>query len=750
MDVEGLIADLALILVLGAVSTIIFKKLKQPLVLGYIVAGFIAGPHFTWFPSIHNEDNIEFWAQIGIVVLLFSLGLEFSFKKLMNVGGSAIVTALIIVSCMMGVGFLTGRTLGLSSINCLFLGGMLSMSSTTIILKAFNDMNMSHRRFVPMVMAVLICEDMFAVVMMVLLSSIALGGSVEGTELLMSVLKLVFFLVIWFTVGVYLIPTFFKKAHRLINDETLLIIAMGFCFLMAVFSVFSGFSMALGAFIMGSILAGTIQAERIEHLVKPVKDLFGAVFFISVGMMVDLGVIAEYAGTICILSLVVIVGMIVFGTIGMLATGQTLRVAIESGFSLTQIGEFAFIIASLGLSLEVLEPSLYPIVVAVSVITTFFTPYFIKWAEPFYGWLEKRLPERVLLMLDRFSKQESTGSEKKKPWKAVVGRYIWRIVFYSIIIIAIAVASDLYFITLLERLIGEEWGKIVAVVATLAVMSPFLLALSSPQAGMNEVEQLRAKSGSRSFVPLIVMIIFRILLTFGFVMWYLGGKLSFGTGVIVGIAVSALLVIFLSTRLRKQMRGIEARFMSNLNERELHRSGQDNNLVSDLHLANITVGYSCPFVGERLRNSNIRKQYGVNIVGIQRGATHFSIPGGEMRIFPGDVLGVIGTDEQIQRLLPILEDSPEATAEVSVDDKDVGFAPIELGDTSPLIGKTSATAHLRDEYQSLLVAIERGDGEYIKPDGTEVFQARDILWIVGNQKRLAPLRGKILAPQQGL
>ena len=748
MDIEGLIADLALILVLGAASTIIFKKLKQPLVLGYIVAGFIAGPHFSWFPSIHNEDNIEFWAQIGIVVLLFSLGLEFSFKKLMNVGGSAIVTALIIVSCMMGVGFLTGRTLGMSSINCLFLGGMLSMSSTTIILKAFNDLNLTHKRFVPMVMAVLICEDMFAVVMMVLLSSIAINNSVESAELLMSIMKLVFFLIIWFTVGVYLIPTFFKRAHRLINDETLLIVSMGLCFLMAVFSVYSGFSMALGAFVMGSILAGTLQAERIEHLVKPVKDLFGAVFFISVGMMVDLSVIAQYAGTICVLSIVVIVGMILFGTIGMLATGQTLKVAVQSGFSLTQIGEFAFIIASLGLSLGVLEPSLYPIVVAVSVITTFFTPYFIKWAEPFYGWLEKRLPDKALMMLDRFSKHESGGGRKSQSWKAVAGRYVWRITLYSVILIAIAITSDTLLVPLVEGLLGDQWGKIVAVVATLVVMSPFLLALSAPSANQAEMERLKAKSGSRSSnVPLAVVIIFRIILSLAFIIWYIGGKFSLTTGMTVGLAVCALLVIFFSTRLRKQMRDIETRFMSNLNERELHRSGKDHILVSDLHLANITVGYSCPFVGERLRDSNIRKRYGVNIVGIQRGARRLSIPNGETRIFPGDILGVIGTDSQIQELLPIVEDTPDTQPQAPADDTDVTLAPLDLGDTSPLIGGTSASAHLRDQYQSLLLAIER-EGEYIKPNGTERFQARDILWIVGDHKRLAALKGETAATGQ--
>ena len=374
MDIERLITDLAFILLLGAVVTVVFKAIRQPVVLGYIVAGFLASPHFQYLPSITNEANIDFWAQIGIVVLLFSLGLEFSFKKLVNSGGSAVVTALVIITGMMCVGFGMGRLMGFNSINSLFLGGMLSMSSTTIIIKAFNDMGLRQKKFASLVLAVLIVEDLFAVLMMVLLSSIAINKSVEGSELLYSVGKLVFFLVSWFLVGVYVLPSVLNSIRRYLNSETLLVVSMGLCLGMAVFSVACGFSLALGAFVMGSILAGTSYAERIEHVVTPVKDLFGSVFFISVGMMVQPAILAHYWGPILILSLTVIIGMIVFGTFGMLLTGQTLKVAIESGFSLTQIGEFAFIIATLGMSLGVLDKTIYPIVVAVSVITTFTTP----------------------------------------------------------------------------------------------------------------------------------------------------------------------------------------------------------------------------------------------------------------------------------------------------------------------------------------------------------------------------------------
>ena len=404
LNIESLIGDLALILVLGAVATVVFKLLKQPIVLGYIVAGFIASPHFSFFPTVATHDNIEFWAQIGIIVLLFSLGLEFSFKKLLNVGSSAIITCLIIVSGMIGLGFLVGKALHFSTINCIFLGGMISMSSTTIIIKALNDLNMSQRRFVPLVLAVLIIEDLVAVVMMVVLSSIAINQTVESGEMLRSILKLSFFLIIWFTIGIFVLPTLFKRFRRVLSDEMMLIIAMGLCFLMAIFSVESGFSLALGAFVMGSILAGTVEAERIEHVVAPVKDLFGAVFFISVGMMVDPDVIVQYGGMIALLSVVVVVGMIIFGTFGMLSAGQPLKLAMESGFCLTQIGEFSFIIATLGMSLKVLDETIYPIIVAVSVITTFFTPFFIKQAIPCYNWVVRHLPQQWSILLEGYSK----------------------------------------------------------------------------------------------------------------------------------------------------------------------------------------------------------------------------------------------------------------------------------------------------------------------------------------------------------
>lgn len=729
MNVEGLITDLAFILLLGACVTVLFKWIKQPVVLGYIVAGFLASPHFEYLPSVTTEANIDFWAQIGIVVLLFSLGLEFSFRKLMGAGGSAVVTALVIVAGMMGAGYAAGQLMGMNSINSLFLGGMLSMSSTTIIIKAFTDMGLRQQKFASLVLAVLIVEDLFAVVMMVVLSSIAVNNSVEGTELLLSVGKLLFFLVIWFLVGVYVLPSLLNRWRRFLNGETLLVVSMGLCLGMAVFSVYCGFSLALGAFVMGSILAGTSYAERIEHVVTPVKDLFGAVFFISVGMMVQPAILAEYWSSILVLSAVVVVGMIVFGTFGMLVTGQTLRVAMQSGFSLTQIGEFAFIIATLGMSLGVLEPNLYPIVVAVSVITTFTTPYFIKIASPAYALVERRLPPRLHFLIDRYRSDAVKEQATPGVWARMLRRTAASTISYAIILIAIVVVCRRYLLPLLSGWL-PAWADILTAGCTLGCMSPFLFALAVPVRMPSDI------GGGAARVPAIVLSIFRSVLALGLAAWAVSFSLSSRT-LVVFVAVIVIVVVFvLSRRLRVRLDHIEAKFRDNLNERELRRSGRNNCVVGDLHQAFMTVGPGCEFVGQRLMDSNLRRRFGVNVVSIQRDQLLIPIPNGRTRIFPGDVIGVIGNDEQLGALLPVIEVGREPDIREAAD---VRLRSVILGPSSPLLGRTPRSAELRDRYDAVVIAVHRGD-DYVDSDPDMVFAEGDLLWLVGDSRKIDSLK----------
>lgn len=736
MNTNALIGDLALILLLGSIVTLLFKKLKQPVVLGYILAGFLASPNFTYLPSISNLENIEFWAELGIVILMFCLGLEFSFKKLLNSGSSAIVTALIIITGMTIAGFGVGVLLHLNTINCIFLGGMISMSSTTIILKSLTDLGLRQNKFATMVLSVLIIEDLFAVLMLVLLSSLAMGD-VRGMELLFSVGKLLFFLIIWFVVGVYVLPSILVRLKGYLNNETLLVVSMALCFAMAVFSVMCGFSLELGAFVMGSVLAGTMAAERIEHVVIPVKDLFGAVFFISVGMMVDPSVLVTYWGEILLLAVVVIVGMIIFGTLGMLVTGQSLKVAMESGFTLTQIGEFSFIIASLGMSLGVLQPSLYPIIVAVSVITIFTTPYFIKMARPAYNLLLPKLPKGLHFLIDRYSKQTADSNETRRLWREVLSRYMWRIVLYSVILLAIILVSRQYLFPVLERMF-REWGHLFATIITLVAMSPFLVALSFSSTKPDERMQLH-QTASFYDVPLVAMRIVRYLVAMLFTVYFVTLCYKPLVGWIVGVCFFLVILIFASSKLMSRYKRMEDRFMDNLNIRENTRSGRNNNLVDDLHQAYIQVGPNSIFVGDRLKDSGLRSDYGVSISSIQRGQLMIPLPGGDTRIFPGDILGVIGNDEQIKALNDDIERDEQNFSERIVPFKRVELRSILLTPSSPIVNVPLRDTNIRDDYNSMLVKVHR-DGDYFEPRPDTVLLPGDLIWVVGDPDTLSRMK----------
>lgn len=728
---NGLIGDLAWVLLLGAIVTLLFKKLKQPVVLGYILAGFLASPKFIYLPSISNLDNIEFWADLGIVVLMFSIGLEFSFKKLMNSGSSAIVTALIIITGMTFAGFGVGWLLGLNAINCIFLGGMISMSSTTIIMKSLDDLGLKQKKFASLVLAVLIIEDLFAVLMLVLLSSLAMGD-VQGTELLFSICKLVFFLIIWFLVGVYVLPTFLTRTRRFLNDETLLMVAMGLCFTMAIFSVICGFSLELGAFVMGSILAGTTMAERMEKVIIPIKNLFGAVFFISVGMMVDPNVLGQYWLEILILAVVVIAGMIVFGTLGMLVTGQNLKVAMESGFTLTQVGEFSFIIASLGMSLGVLNPSLYPIIVAVSVLTIFTTPYFIQMADGAYKIVERHLPKGLNFLISRYSKQVTDSNETKKLWIAIIKRYLWRLLLYSVILLAEILFSRQFLFPLMIEYF-HNWGHFFATVLTIMAMLPFLVAMSFSTTKPNERMKLH-QSASFYDVPLVAMSVLRYLLALFFITYFTTLAYSSITGWLVGGGCFIIIMIFASTKILQRYNRMEERFINNLNNRENTRLGTNNNLVDDMHQAYIEIEGSAPFVGDRIKDARLREDYGISISSIQRGEDYMPLPSPMARIFPGDILGVIGNDDELKRLNEDLEESARAYASVSVSQHKVDLASIKLTENSPIIGKPLSQTNIQKDFYSMIVKVQRAESEsgFEQPSPYMELQPGDVIWVVGD------------------
>ena len=730
-----IISDLALILVLAGVTTLLFKWLKQPVILGYILAGFLASPHFSFTPSITDANDIDIWADIGIIVLLFCRGLEFNFKKLVNVGGSAAIAALTIICGMITMGFAVGAMFNFTWINSLFLGTMLSMSSTTIIIKALTDLNMRKQKFTTVVFGVLVMEDLFAIIMMVLLSSIAVSSSFEGGELVFSILKLIFFLVICFLVGVYLIPTFFKKNKRYLNQETMLILSMGMCLAMVALATYSGFSEALGAFLMGTILAGTNEAERIEKIMEPIKNLFGAIFFVSVGMLVDPAAIAEYYIPIIVLSVVVIVGQIVFGTGGLLISGQPVKIAVQSGFCLTQIGEFAFIVATLGMSLNVIEPYIYPIVVAVSVITTFTTPYFIKAAEPASGYLERKMPRRIKDFLSRYS-EKATQIHTRKSWGGILRSYIAKVAIYAIILIAIIILANGFIIPLIQKIIpNHSLANHLSAIIVLLIMSPFLWALMLKPINNKSIRVLVYDSGA-SPVPFLLLVLFRFATGLFLAFYLIASIYPVKTSLLITLLLFPVLLILSSKPLKRRLLEIEEKFFNNLNEREFRRSGKNNSLVRNMHIAEMDVKDGCPFLGRTLGDANIRQQYGVNVISIKRGNKRYDMPKRNNRILPGDVISVVGTDKQIAAFLEDVE--KEAPIEETQDEKRFFLGHYQIAPDSSIAGMKINETQFR-QNNCLVVGIETADGDFMNITGETRLNPGDTIWIVGEKNIMEKL-----------
>ena len=649
-----IINDLAMILLVAGVTTILFKKINQPLVLGYIVAGFITGPHFNFFPTITDKANVHAWSEIGVIFLLFALGLEFSFYKLKSVGSTAFIATAVEIGGMLAVGYFAGTLLGWNHMDSLFLGGMLSMSSTTIIIKAFDDLKLRAQRFTEIVFGVLIIEDIAGIVMMVLLATMAVASAdVSTMELLLSIGRLIFFLVLWFVLGMYLVPSFFKWAKQLMNEETLVVVSIGLCLGMVVLATQLGFSSALGAFIMGSLIAEAPNAEKIEHLVAPIKDLFGAVFFVSVGMMVDPAILLEQALPIFVLVVATIIGKLIFSTGGVLASGQSLNTSVHCGFSLAQIGEFSFIIASLGVSLHVTSHFLYPIVVAVSVITTFLTPYMIRFAEPASNFVDTHLPERWQKFLLHYASGSQTVNHESL-WKKLILALLRITVVYSIVSIAVIAVAFRFLVPFFRENLPGIWGPLLAALVIILFISPFLRAIMIKKNHSVEFVTLwRDSRGNRA--PLVATIVLRILLAVSFVMFVIAGLFKLSVGLVFGVAVLLVVVMILSRQLKRQSIMIERTFFQNLRSRELRaeylgekKPEYAGRLLSrDLHLTDYEIPGESAWAGKTLAELNFGKRYGVHVVSILRGRKRINIPGASVRLFPQDKIQVIATDEEL-------------------------------------------------------------------------------------------------------
>ena len=744
-DIPFLVKDLALILMVAGIVTIIFKKLKQPLVLGYIVAGFLVSPHMPYTMSVIDETDIKTWADIGVIFTLFSLGLDFSFKKIVKMGASPIIATIVIVFAMMMLGISIGHGFGWSKMDCIFLGGMLAMSSTTIIYKAFDDMGLRQQKFAGMVMSVLILEDILAIVMMVMLSAIAGGNNPDGEQMIGSVIKIAFFLVLWFIVGIFAIPLFLRSVRKLINNETLLIVALGLCCGMAVLSTKVGFSSAFGAFVMGSILAETIEAEKIIKLVEPVKNLFGAIFFVSVGMLVDPKILIEYAIPILALVGSILIGQAIFGTFGFMLGGESLKSAMRCGFSMAQIGEFSFIIASLGLSLGVISNYLYPVVVAVSVITTFLTPYMIRLATPTYQVMEKHLPKRLINILNHFAMSHPSTTQQSK-WKSLLRQMLINTVAYSILTAAV-IALMFTFVLPFTRSLFPGWklhwyANAITGILTLVLIAPFLRAIIMKKNHSNEWKRLWVES-SINRIPLLFTIVVRFVIALAFIFYICNYLTRFTDAlmIIIGIAVVSLMIA--SRWTKKRSIKMERLFIHNLRSRDIMAqvNGEKKPLYEghlldrDFHISDFDVPEDSSWGGKTLKELHLRERFGVDMSSIMRGSQRLNIPNGDTVIFPGDKLQVIGNDDQLQKFATALSTDliPE---DLEIEKREMKLRQLIISGKSEFCGKSLLESGIRDKYNCMVVGLEEGQENLTKIAPTRTFEKGDILWIVGEESDL--------------
>jgi CPA2 family monovalent cation:H+ antiporter-2 len=740
LHLPELIQDLGVILATAAVVTLIFKQLKQPVVLGYLIAGVLVGPHFPFIPNVIETKSIQAWAEIGVIFLLFGLGLEFSFKKLAKVGRTASITATVEIAFMLGVGFLTGQSLGWNQMDSIFLGGILAISSTTIIVRAFEGLGLKGRGFVSVVFGVLIVEDLIAILLLVLLSTIAVTQTLAGGELVMAGLRLGFFLLLWFVVGIYAIPIFLRSIRAHLNDETTLVLSIGLCLMMVMIATKVGFSPALGAFVMGSLLAETRDGKRIEHLITPVRDLFAAVFFVSVGMLIDPKVLNEYGLVILLVTVITIFGKFLSSALGSLLSGQSLRHSVQAGMSLAQIGEFSFIIATLGLTLKVTSDFLYPIAVAVSAITTFTTPYMIQRADRFSDWLERNLPKPLLGRLNHYQQAFGDKSSKEDVVSLLWNAYGIKILLNSVVVIGITLAMKKIVLPKFSAQFGShDWVYVVSGMLSLLFAAPFLwgVILGKPtrlsSRSVKTIERLRTLQFGLTIV--------RSLLGLALLFFIVAQYSRTGTATAVVLALFGLTLLFFSRFAEPLYRTVEDRFLANLNEKEQAEISRERGVPGlapwDATLAPFVISSDSELMGKTLEESKIKERFGVTVALIDRGHRRLQAPGRHERLLPGDRVHLIGTEEQFSMVQPVLESV--RTEEAPDLSDDFGLHSLRLNHESRFSGSTIRGCGLREAINGLIVGIEREGKRVLNPDSSFVLLPGDLVWLVGENDKIKTL-----------
>ncbi|MGN7821551.1 cation:proton antiporter domain-containing protein [Chitinophaga sp. 22536] len=745
MHLPKLIIDLALILGAAGIITLLFRRLKQPMVLGYIIAGFIVGPNFHLFPSISDGESVKIWSEIGVIFLLFSLGLEFSFKKLMRVGGTAAITAFTEIAFITVAGYFTGQLMGWSTMDSLFLGGLLASSSTTIIIRAFEELGIKKKPFTKIVFGVLVIEDIVVILLMVLLSTMAVSKQFEGSQMLFTIAKLLFFLAVWFLAGIFLLPTFLKKMEKYMNSETLLILSIALCLGMVILATQVGFSAELGAFIMGSIIAETTSSEKVEHLIQPVKDLFGAIFFVSVGMLINPEMIVEYRWPVLWITLLTIFGKFISTGVGALLSGRPLKEAVQVGMSMAQVGEFAFIIATLGVTLGVTSEFLFPVAVGVSAVTTFTTPYMIRFSTPMYNWLSKIIPEKWLLALNRYSASSQT-LQAESDWRIVLNAYLKVIILNSVVLIAIILLNTYYVGPFIAKYIENQLlAKLIAVVLAIAMMAPFISALT-----IKKVQGIAYKAlwldSKYNRGPLVVVEVIRNVIAVLLVGFLLNQFFPFWQALLGTSLVMAVVLLALRQQLQKYYSRIEHRFLSNLNAREEADAAARKTPAADLlpwdaQVSEIEINPWSSLIDIPLVDLQLREKYGINVGAIKRGNVTIYAPTRQEKLFPNDVIVAIGTEAQLEEFNRVVNTLVVERSDDMADDN-VGLTSIVVDEHNGLKGQTIRSSGIREKTNALVVGIARGAERILNPPSDMAFEWEDVVWLVGDRKKISELTKK--------
>ncbi|MBO4599559.1 MAG: cation:proton antiporter, partial [Bacteroidales bacterium] len=664
---------------------------------------------------------------------MFALGLEFSIKKLKKVGATGAITALTELAIMFVLGNMVGHLLGWGGMDCIFLGCMLSISSTTIIIKSFDDLKLKQQKFTNTVTAVLVVEDLVAVLLLVILSTLSVSKSFNGGELGMSMVKLMFFLIVWFTFGIFLIPTFLRWMRRWMTEETLCIVAVGLCFGMVVLADFAGFSTALGAFVMGAILSETIEADVIHRIITPIKNLFGAVFFVSVGMLVNPGVLVRYFVPILVIAATVIVFKSSAATLGIVLSGKPLKTAMQGGFCFCQIGEFSFIIAGLGLSFGVIDANLYPIIVSVSILTTFVTPYMIKAGLPAYEKVYPKMPARMKRALEQYSTSSRVTTHEKK-LSAFVKKQITAILLYGVILTALAFLSFLLLKPFIDGLfasweIPAIWGDLLGMIITLLIMAPFLWALAVKNVSRERVRKM-LQAYNHSQVAVIPLLALRYFLTLFFVGWVVSKYVHMAVGLLVVIAIVVVLIVLLTKRATDFYNRIEDHFVSNFNQRQAQHSFQiPESLEKNFLMERMTVTPYSPLAGLSLSDTQLRQEYHVNVVTVERAGKVYDLPEKDMMVMPTDRLTLLGNEDQLARVRTVIEVEPDMLIH-DHSDHEINTYRLEVAGDNPLVGVSIRHSGFMTKYHAMVIGIERGSDYMVNPMADTVFNAGDIVWFV--------------------